>query len=851
MEAAAEQQEEQNEINQKTDGQTEGSESGDTGSGLDFNQSQEKANQYLGTLEEIDKKIEDINGKAVTVELEANTQPAEETINQYTEGKRATVTADVDADTEQAEGKIEGFSKADRVTKPVEVPANTDKAEEEIKGVEEGDYSSKVDVDAKVASAQSKVNKLVDSIPEQRTIKIVTTTPSKGSNTVHGDNQDNSLIPNDTIKDQESDGKRLVKIIDDVILKYDELRHKATSNYIVGWMEDWQEYASEIKPVKLDITPSEATKKTIDFIESLAGQLADIKSFEESGDIDSDFAQEWSDSVTSSIQDALKSINNMDDLDAIQATLEAEDLITPEIEKILNEKRDEITLTVGANTDKATSSIRKVENGKYKATLTVDADTTPALKKLDELIEAVSKFTKPALDDDGGEVTKAATGTRNHPGGLTLVNDGSGPELLVDNGNAFIAGDGKPTIVSLNKGAKVFTASETRQILSGGSVPAYAEGTRLSQVRAFAKADTGSGGSSKKDDSSGRGVTFKTKTDSDKKKKKDSNVRTVYAGYDQEPKYSSTSSDTDTGSSGQSEPDNNDIYDQFKDMIQYIMDRLGIALEEQLDIIDKQINALKEERERIKQQDELEEKQKAVAEAQKDLAEAMGERTVRYLGEDGKWHWMADARKVQSAQENLDSAQNAYNEYVDNMMFNQQIKALEGQKTALQDEYDKLTKTWSDIQYGVATPTGTVGGMINQVLASGTALQRAGAVSVRDTLLGQLSKSIYGRNYDEAIDSIALATAGHPIMPGDSNTMLSSLIAMSGIGNAGGNVSDALRGMYYPSPSGMMAGNYNYGGSSVSYNYFVDGMKIGSDQADMPLSSIMNQLTLHTNSSIS
>ena len=59
-----------------------------------------------------------------------------------------------------------------------------------------------------------------------------------------------------------------------------------------------------------------------------------------------------------------------------------------------------------------------------------------------------------------------ASGTRNDPGGPTLVNE-LGPELISDNGRAYIANGGKPAIVSLGKGAIVLTAEETRQAIGG------------------------------------------------------------------------------------------------------------------------------------------------------------------------------------------------------------------------------------------------------------------------------------------------------------------------------------------------------------------------------------------------
>ena len=61
-----------------------------------------------------------------------------------------------------------------------------------------------------------------------------------------------------------------------------------------------------------------------------------------------------------------------------------------------------------------------------------------------------------------------AVGTKNAPGGPTLVNE-LGPELISENGKAYIANGGRPGIVNLSKGAIVLTAKETKEALRGGS----------------------------------------------------------------------------------------------------------------------------------------------------------------------------------------------------------------------------------------------------------------------------------------------------------------------------------------------------------------------------------------------
>jgi hypothetical protein len=407
----------------------------------------------------------------------------------------------------------------------------------------------------------------------------------------------------------------------------------------------------------------------------------------------------------------------------------------------------------------------------------------------------------------GNVLTTKATGTRNHPGGLSLVNDGSGPELIVNDGQAFIAGGGKPTIVSLSKGAKVFTASETRQIF-GGSVPAYADGT--SEL-------VGSGSSSGlKLGNVGTGnKKYNIVLSSDKKitsKKKSNSSKSSSAKVDEK------------------------AFSNLSTMVDYIIGRIGDALDEQLDVIDAQIEALNKAREAAEEQNKLEE-------LQKNVTDALNERPVRYLGEDGKWHWMADQKNVQQAQK-------ALKEYQDELAFNAQVNELEQQKKALQDEYNEITKTWSGIKDAVNTPTGSLSDLINQVLANGTAQQKAGANAVSGTLISGITESVYTKNYDEALSAIAKATAGNPVMPGSGAASLASLIAMTGAGATEASITEALKTAASPSASITGSNGSLAAGNNTNINYFIDGIKLGEGMENMPLSSIMKNLSVYTNTGV-
>lgn len=76
-----------------------------------------------------------------------------------------------------------------------------------------------------------------------------------------------------------------------------------------------------------------------------------------------------------------------------------------------------------------------------------------------------------------------ATGTKNFPGGLAMVNDQKNVadprELIIDKGRAFIP-RGRNVILPLSKGAKVYTASQTKAIAKRLGIPGFAGGTNNS-----------------------------------------------------------------------------------------------------------------------------------------------------------------------------------------------------------------------------------------------------------------------------------------------------------------------------------------------------------------------------------
>ena len=510
------------------------------------------------------------------------------------------------------------------------------------------------------------------------------------------------------------------------------------------------------------------------------------------------------------------------------------DVIKKQLDELMKEP---LTFeNVDVNTDKAEKSADKLINSinTKKATVEVNVkEVTTRSSGFSGISIGASSGGMQVWTPDLGVVRPGlATGTRYHSGGPALVNDGSGPELIADGGRAYIANGGKPAIVNLQKGARVFTANETRSIFSGSGIPAFAAGA---VPRPSISGISGALLSKKTSPVFAIGTVTGGLVDS-----------TVTIGKKGEEGKKKTSG---SGSSGQTQKEAAK-FDSLKDIINYIINRIGEALDEQVSIIDKQIDELKQQRAASEQQNELEEKQKAVAEAQKDLMDAISERTVRYIDENGQWHWMADARNVKSASESLEKAQKSLSEYEDDLAFNARVEALEAQKKALEDEYKEITKAWSDIQSAVSTPTGDLYQLLAQVISTGSGADKKGAETVKNLLVASLLQGgSFSGNYTEALDALAKATAGSPIMPGESTTALASLIAGGGR-YADGDITDALKASSAPILSSGSYSGLTGGGAQTNYNYFINGMQLGTSEANEPLSNIMRRLTVYTNTGV-
>ena len=510
------------------------------------------------------------------------------------------------------------------------------------------------------------------------------------------------------------------------------------------------------------------------------------------------------------------------------------------------------TKTVATQTDSTSYNKTKNELNALTGTRTASIFTQVDPHALQSTVQTiqnwVSSFTATVYTQTSGSISTNKksggtgkntvslydTGTESHPGGMAYVNDGTGAELILDSSGAHVANGGKEALVNLERGAKVYTAEQTRRLM--GSIPRFAVGN-LNQNSTY---EAGGGGNS-------RVQQFVNEIND-----YFDSIHTGDAGYTQSGGKSgsgSGGSNTSTGritSGGGSASAEDQRWESLKSLIEYILKRLNKALTEQERVIDLQIQELQERRKQSEEQSKLESLQKAVTDAQADLLEAQSNRTVRYLNENGQWEWMADQRKVVQAKEALTNAQESLQDYLNDLVIDAQIQALENEKTRLSDEYQGYADLWSDILDAVDTPDGDLVALISSLTASGTGAQKNGAAAVRDRLVKAMQGGSYKANYGEAIGEIAKAAANNPSVPGITDAALAAMIASSGTNVSQSAMYDALQSI---AGGGTLAGGKG-SDSTVSHQdtyYMINGVQIGSDMAELPMSDVLRRLSVFTN----
>lgn len=129
-------------------------------------------------------------------------------------------------------------------------------------------------------------------------------------------------------------------------------------------------------------------------------------------------------------------------------------------------------VSVGANTTQAMTILRNIQgysiSSKSFSVYCSDYASTKLQSIATQLNNLKDKTVKVTVEYE--KTGEFATGTKSAPGGLALINDGapvngSSAELVVDKGVGQIYNDGEETVQPIPKGAKVYTARQTQDIL--------------------------------------------------------------------------------------------------------------------------------------------------------------------------------------------------------------------------------------------------------------------------------------------------------------------------------------------------------------------------------------------------
>lgn len=123
----------------------------------------------------------------------------------------------------------------------------------------------------------------------------------------------------------------------------------------------------------------------------------------------------------------------------------------------------------------------------------------------------------------------------------------------------------------------------------------------------------------------------------------------------------------------------------------------------ELEPLDDQIDALKKQNEEIERGEKLEELKLDILKKQDALLNARNERTVRmYNAATGQWEWVADAQKVEDAEEALEDAKKDLRDYERQTELDLAIEELEARKKAIKAAYQIKIDAWQDYLDGLS-----------------------------------------------------------------------------------------------------------------------------------------------------
>lgn len=433
--------------------------------------------------------------------------------------------------------------------------------------------------------------------------------------------------------------------------------------------------------------------------------------------------------------------------------------------------------------------------------------------------EAKSKYPTVKIDVPVKEYGSNWKGVDYATAGTSVLNE-EGAELIVRGRKALIANDGKPTLFDLKAGDKVFNAKETKDILSSKRL--------LGQISDFESNQTDS-----------EMPLIKTGKNS---------VSTVAGGV--KVTYPDKKGG---GGSKESDVKDSDLLAMLDDYISEMLDKAKKALDAQIDAIDAQIEKLKAEHDAEEEANELEELRLKILEAEKKLVDANVERTVRYFNKaTGQWEWMADQKAVAEAQKSLEDAQKAYYDKLADIEYQAKLDELQAQKDALNENYDNLSDTWSEIKdeiskalsekdvlelaeiltrLGLTAASGSVGGvntLISDIDTFTGSFDNGGFALGKGLLRKATSKT--ETVLDDSITDRILSPRANAQFTSFTNS-LSRLFGMST-----GDIGAKAKSLF---------STIDRSSSVVGDTYYINGVQIGSDMLDRPLSEVLSVLPIY------
>lgn len=242
-------------------------------------------------------------------------------------------------------------------------------------------------------------------------------------------------------------------------------------------------YLKSIGAISLDYTASDL-QEIIDNINSVESKDVQVDL-----DVNAEEGQEELDELE----------NRLDELNSetgvtVTSSADASNLIQSldQIKQLINELNSmSITIKVKVSASGVTSTLNNIKNAVYAIpqshtiSVYVNDYASSSLNNIANLLNNLKDKTIK-VDVERSDLQKKATGSNYFGGGPVLINDGapvngSSAELVVSNGKAQIYNDGEPTIEDLPRGAKIYTAAQTQEILKNikalrDSIPAFAEG---------------------------------------------------------------------------------------------------------------------------------------------------------------------------------------------------------------------------------------------------------------------------------------------------------------------------------------------------------------------------------------